>query len=201
MFNFHNYDNLKHTERKVDPCRRATDVQGQEVMTLLFAAYNGDLHGLKRQVPQNFHERGTPIYPPLPMAQDPSTLSGPFHTLQPWHSLGGIREFDADKRACFTEEAEDVLITTEESFAICSSAKGWKLPIFQLKENTGKEFLCAMVTSLASCLCRLSMSGIDMSQADYDGRTALHLCAAEGHANCVKFLLQKCQVPLYPKDR
>lgn len=45
------------------------------------------------------------------------------------------------------------------------------------------------------------MSGTDMSQADYDGRTALHLCAAEGHARCVRFLLDKCHVPLYPKDR
>ena len=48
---------------------------------------------------------------------------------------------------------------------------------------------------------RLAMSGTDMSLADYDGRTALHLAAAEGHRNCVKFLLEKCAVPLYPKDR
>ncbi len=45
------------------------------------------------------------------------------------------------------------------------------------------------------------MSGVDMAAADYDGRTALHLCAAEGHAACVAFLLEKCGVPLYPKDR
>ena len=28
-----------------------------------------------------------------------------------------------------------------------------------------------------------------MNLGDYDGRTALHLAAAEGHARCVKFLL------------
>ena len=47
-FNFHNYDNLKHTAQKLDPCRRASDVHGHEVMSLLFAGYNGDLDGLQR---------------------------------------------------------------------------------------------------------------------------------------------------------
>lgn len=42
---------------------------------------------------------------------------------------------------------------------------------------------------------------MDMSLADYDGRTALHLAAAEGHVNCVHFLLQQCNVPHDIKDR
>ena len=36
--------------------------------------------------------------------------------------------------------------------------------------------------------------------SDYDGRTALHLAAAEGHLDCVIFLLS-CGVPHDPKDR
>ena len=36
--------------------------------------------------------------------------------------------------------------------------------------------------------------------SDYDGRTALHLAAAEGHLDCVTFLLS-CGVPHDPKDR
>ena len=50
-------------------------------------------------------------------------------------------------------------------------------------------------------LIRLFLSGVDMSGEDYDGRTALHLCAAGGHLDCVRFLLKVCKVPPNPKDR
>lgn len=40
-----------------------------------------------------------------------------------------------------------------------------------------------------------------MTLSDYDGRTALHLAAAEGHIDVVKFLLEQCSVSPHPKDR
>ena len=48
---------------------------------------------------------------------------------------------------------------------------------------------------------RHKLSGMDMTLADYDGRTALHLAAAEGHVHCVNFLLQQCNVPHDVRDR
>lgn len=48
---------------------------------------------------------------------------------------------------------------------------------------------------------RLYMRGVNMAIQDYDRRTALHLSAAEGHLECVKFLVEVCKVPLNPLDR
>ncbi|KAH9489389.1 hypothetical protein Btru_056348 [Bulinus truncatus] len=94
-FNFHNYDNLRHTPKKMDPRMLLVDSQTNMVLNLLFAAYNGDVTAIRR---------------------------------------------------------------------------------------------CALM-------------GMDMNQADYDGRTALHVAAAEGHYTVVKFLLEKCNCSPNLKDR
>ena len=49
--------------------------------------------------------------------------------------------------------------------------------------------------------CSAYQQGVNMEIGDYDGRTALHLAAAEGHARCVRFLLEVCGVPHDCKDR
>ena len=49
-FNFHNYDNLRFTSKKINPCKRKQENQTHEVVNLLFGAYNGDVSALRRFV-------------------------------------------------------------------------------------------------------------------------------------------------------
>ena len=48
---------------------------------------------------------------------------------------------------------------------------------------------------------RAWFQGIDLNQGDYDNRTPLHLASAEGHIECVNFLLKLAKVFPKPLDR
>ncbi|XP_038160003.1 glutaminase kidney isoform, mitochondrial isoform X1 [Cyprinodon tularosa] len=95
LFNFHNYDNLRHFAKKHDPRKEGGDQRVKSVVNLLFAAYTGDVSALRR----------------------------------------------------------------------------------------------------------FALSSMDMEQRDYDSRTALHVAAAEGHLEVVRFLLEACKVNPVPRDR
>ena len=61
--------------------------------------------------------------------------------------------------------------------------------------------LFAAVAGDVTALQRMFLQGVDMAAADYDGRTALHLAAAEGHQHCLRFLLHTAHLPPQPVDR
>ena len=44
------------------------------------------------------------------------------------------------------------------------------------------------------------LKGHEMGAADYDGRTALHLAACEGHFNVIRFLVETCKVDINVED-
>lgn len=68
------------------------------------------------------------------------------------------------------------------------------------KSQRNVNLLWACTTNEIGELRRLIAKGVNLTEPDYDGRTALHLAAAAGHLRVVK-LLVSAGVPLNPKDR
>ena len=72
---------------------------------------------------------------------------------------------------------------------------------YESKGDTIVSLMYAAAEGDLDTLRRHMFMGHDMGISDFDGRTPLHLSAAEGHLECVKFLLQSCDVPAEPTDR
>ena len=47
---------------------------------------------------------------------------------------------------------------------------------------------------------RMVANGVNLEDADYDGRTCIHLAASEGKIDIIRFLIGK-KINLNPKDR
>lgn len=50
VFNFHHYDNLRHTTQKRDPRRQKYETKGLKIVGLLFSAASGDVTAMRRWV-------------------------------------------------------------------------------------------------------------------------------------------------------
>lgn len=70
-----------------------------------------------------------------------------------------------------------------------------------LRENEVTSVMYAAQAGALSTLQRYKMSGMDLSVCNYDGRTPLHVAAAEGHYNVVEMLVNTCGPSINITDR
>src|ERR1700733_13331013 len=68
------------------------------------------------------------------------------------------------------------------------------------KYNLEHLLLCAASGDITT-IRRYHSSGMNISSPNCNGRTALHIAAAEGHLECVEYMLEQCSVSTEPVDR
>ena len=68
-------------------------------------------------------------------------------------------------------------------------------------EQTVTSVMYAAAAGAVGTLQRYKMAGMDMALCNYDGRTPLHVAAAEGHLEVVRMLLDCEQVSINASDR
>uniref|UniRef100_A0A673Z0U3 glutaminase n=1 Tax=Salmo trutta TaxID=8032 RepID=A0A673Z0U3_SALTR len=71
----------------------------------------------------------------------------------------------------------------------------------ELRNKSVVNLMFAAYSGDVSALRRFALSSMDMELKDYDSRTALHVAAAEGHVDVVRFLTDTCKVNPFVKDR
>ncbi|KAF4108809.1 hypothetical protein G5714_009882 [Onychostoma macrolepis] len=140
LFNFHNYDNLRHFAKKHDPRREGGEQRQYTFGPLDYESLQKEL-ALKDTV---------------------------------WRKVSPTE--------CNEDSSTTVVYRMENVKSVIN-------------------LLFAAYTGDVSALRRFALSSMDMEQRDYDSRTALHVAAAEGHTEVVRFLLEACKVNPVPKDR
>ncbi|KAM3608800.1 uncharacterized protein V6R79_004997 [Siganus canaliculatus] len=71
-------------------------------------------------------------------------------------------------------------------------------------ESEGHQIMNVLLAAFrgdVQALRRYFLSGVDVNAVDYDGRSALHVAAAEGHAEVIRFLLENAGADAGLKDR
>ncbi|KAK7868113.1 hypothetical protein R5R35_005554 [Gryllus longicercus] len=69
------------------------------------------------------------------------------------------------------------------------------------KEEHVIRILCAAARDDVDALQCYFLRNMDMNVRDYDGRSALHVAASEGHLESVRFLIDVCRVDVNARDR
>ena len=62
------------------------------------------------------------------------------------------------------------------------------------KKNQSMDLCDAAQKGNITALRVLTVQGVDVNQADYDKRTAMHLASSEGHEHVLRFLVHEAKV-------
>ncbi len=210
-FSFHNYDSLTGVSEKLDPRLNWIESKAEKVDQLIWAASKGDIGALHRLIVRGYdqdgadYDRRTPLH--LAAAQGQEHVVRYFiengAKLDPQDRWGGMPLDDARRHgqtAVVELLREHGAETSQEGDDLGQPAvEGVDAPAFAETPRIVELIYAASEGDLVA-IQRLVARGINLSGADYDRRTPLHLAAAEGREHVVQYFIDQ-EVELSPLDR
>ncbi|MDP6692408.1 MAG: glutaminase [Alphaproteobacteria bacterium] len=215
-FNFHNYDDLTGSSRRMNPRLNPIQVRAREVNEMIWAASKGDLGAIQDQLGRgaalNFgdYDLRTPLHLAAAENQshvvryfvDQAAAAGGNGNLSPRDRWGGTPLDDA-----YQHDNQAIVAILEKAGAERGKARsavdvadcGGLTPA-SFESSKVDELIWAASLGDLIAIRRLVAQGVPLDLADYDRRTAIHLAAAEGHVDVVRYCIAH-HVSCNPTDR
>jgi glutaminase len=205
VFNFHNYDNLTGSSSRKDPRLNPVQVKAREINEMVWAASKGDLGAIQDQLGRGAslecadYDLRTPLH--LAAAEDQRSIVGFFVAqaaadgslalLSPKDRWGGTPLDDA-----YLQGNEAIIAILEEAGAVrghpkipLAAGRTLKPMTAPFEASKVDELIWAASMGELFEIRRLVACGVPLDLADYDHRTAIHLAAAEGHLDVVRYCI------------
>ena len=216
-FNFHNYDILAGPTGKRDPRVNAVQAQSRQVNGLIWASSKGDVSAVQRQLTLGAdldtadYDRRTPLHLAATEGQelmvrffvDQGQASPAGVHLDPVDRWGGTPLDDAHEHG--HQGVVAILEAAgahrgESRAAIDSALPPTQNAALQTDPQRIVEMIWAASIGDLRAILRLVARGVPADCADYDSRTPLHLAAAEGHVEVLRYFIAHGINP-NPRDR
>ncbi len=209
-YRIHIYDSNSMLSDRPDPRMQAAKVRSEQTTAALRAASFGDTRTLRRlyseqiSVEAGDYDQRTPLH----LAAAEGHIEVVKYLLEqgvdanPKDRWGGTPLEDAE-----LGEHQNVVKLLKEQGAVSGAAQHINSDVGITEEASVHSDSASVAVLLWAAsegdietLQRCLASGVPISVADYDGRTALHLAASEGHINVLNYLLAHDH-PVHVRDR